>query len=178
MARLNAAARHADFSSDRTNAVARVLLRVLLLNVAVAVADGIVLSGSLDNTLRRWDLKTGQSIGEPLRGHRGCVRAVAVRDGIVVSGSDDKTVRRWDLKTGEPFGEPLRGHEQAVGTVAVAEGIVVSGSYDNTVRCWALQTGRLLSVIRLGSTVLGVALAGSAIIAACNSGLVRIDICR
>jgi cation diffusion facilitator family transporter len=38
LARLNAAARHADFSSDRTNAVARVLLRVLLLNVAVAVA--------------------------------------------------------------------------------------------------------------------------------------------
>jgi WD40 repeat protein len=65
-----------------------------------------------------------------------------------------------------------------VSALAVSEGIVISGSWDKTLRRWDLRTGRLLNIIYLGSPVNGLALAGNAIIAACNSGLVRIDISR
>ena len=64
--------------------------------------------------VRLWDLRTGQTRGEPLRGHSTFVNAVAIgeADGIpiAVSGDADGTVRVWDLRTGQARGRPLRGH--------------------------------------------------------------------
>ena len=59
-----------------------------------------IVSGSDDKTLRLWDAKSGQPIGEPLRGHEDWVSSVAFSiDGTrIVSGSDDETLRRWDAK--------------------------------------------------------------------------------
>ena len=65
-------------------------------------------SGSDDDTVRVWDLATGQA--RTLEGHGGEVNAVAVTaDGrTAVSGSDDSTVRVWDLATGQA--RTLEGH--------------------------------------------------------------------
>jgi WD40 repeat protein len=64
----------------------------------------LVVSGSVDSTVRVFDLRTGDPVGDPLTGHTGGVTAVAVDelDGrpIVVSGSADSTVRVSDLGTG------------------------------------------------------------------------------
>jgi WD40 repeat protein len=71
---------------------------------AVAVTrDGRhAVSGSMDKTLRVWDLATGET-KTTLQGHTGWVNAVAVTpdDRHVVSGSSDKTLRVWDLKDGK-----------------------------------------------------------------------------
>ncbi|MFB7081104.1 hypothetical protein ACFCYO_27175, partial [Streptomyces sp. NPDC056308] len=75
--------------------------------VATAVVDGrpVAVTGSVDETVRVWDLTTGQPIGEPLTGHTGavCAVATAVVDGrpVAVTGSVDETVRVWDLATGQ-----------------------------------------------------------------------------
>jgi hypothetical protein len=55
-----------------------------------------IVSGSLDKTLRLWDLQ-GNAMGQPFQGHESAVRSVAFSpDGQhIVSGSDDKTVRLW-----------------------------------------------------------------------------------
>ncbi|MHA7841670.1 MAG: WD40 repeat domain-containing protein, partial [Gammaproteobacteria bacterium] len=51
--------------------------------------DGTVMSGSVDNTLRHWDLQTGQCL-DTWTGHTDTVSAVTVLpDGTVVSGSSD-----------------------------------------------------------------------------------------
>ena len=70
-------------------------------------ADGTrIVSGSYDKTLRLWDAKSGQPIGEPLRGHEGWVSSVALSaDGArIVSGSGDKSCgcgmrSCWNLAT-------------------------------------------------------------------------------
>ena len=65
--------------------------------------DGKTLaSGSADDTVRLWDVATGQQDGSPLTGHTDPVTSVAFSpDGkTLASGSADGTVRLWDVATG------------------------------------------------------------------------------
>ena len=83
--------------------------------------DGKTLaSGSDDDTVRLWDVATGQPRGAPLQGHTGAVWSVAFSpDGTTLaSGSGDNTVRLWDVATGQPRGAPLQGHTDVVTSVA------------------------------------------------------------
>jgi len=110
-----------------------------------SVPDGRLASGSDDETVRLWNLKTGAELAR-LEGRGGGVRALAVLpDGRLASGSDDKTVRLWDLKTGTEVGR-LEGHGSRVHALAVLpDGRLASGSYDMTVRLWDPKTGAELA---------------------------------
>lgn len=69
----------------------------------VLTADGRrAVSGSRDNTLKVWDLETGQLL-RTLEGRaRGFSSVALSADGHrAVSGSEDKTLKVWDLDTGE-----------------------------------------------------------------------------
>ncbi|KAJ8122015.1 hypothetical protein ONZ43_g1680 [Nemania bipapillata] len=57
---------------------------------------GTMVSASLDDTVKVWDLNAGRCIGS-LEGHTASVRALQVEDNILVTGSADATVRLWDL---------------------------------------------------------------------------------
>ena len=69
---------------------------------ALAVtADGKVISGSADKTLKVWNLDTGQCL-KTLQGHTNVVAALTViADGRVVSGSHDGTLKVWNIDIGE-----------------------------------------------------------------------------
>jgi len=71
---------------------------------AVAVTpDGLqAISGSRDNTLKVWNLATGE-LRHTLQGHSGSVKAVAVTpDGLqAISSSWDNTLKVWNLATGK-----------------------------------------------------------------------------
>ncbi|KAI1277959.1 mitochondrial division protein [Xylaria sp. FL0933] len=60
------------------------------------VPFGTLVSASLDDTVKVWDLNAGRCIGS-LEGHTASVRALQVEDNILVTGSADATVRLWDL---------------------------------------------------------------------------------
>ena len=67
-------------------------------SVAISPDGRLVAAGSLDNTVRIWDVATGHLI-ERLRGHKDSVYSVAFTpDGEgIVSGSLDKTLKYWDV---------------------------------------------------------------------------------
>ena len=107
------------------------------------------LSGSSDNTLRLWDLATGETL-RTLEGHTDAVNTVAVlADGSrALSGSWDNTLRLWDLATGETL-RTLEAHSGSVTAVAVmTDGShAVSGSYNNMLLLWDLATGETLRTL-------------------------------
>ncbi len=108
--------------------------------VAVLPDGRRALSGSLDHTLRLWDLETGKS--REFEGHTERVKALALLpDGRALSGSWDNTLRLWDLQMGKS--RELEGHTDAVSALAVLPDgrRALSGSVDNTLRLWDLQTG-------------------------------------
>lgn len=75
--------------------------------------DGIhVVSGSLDTSIRVWDVETGNCI-HTLTGHQSLTSGMELKDNILVSGNADSTVKIWDIKTGQCLqtlqGEPRLG---------------------------------------------------------------------
>ena len=108
--------------------------------------DGLqVVLGSVDNTVRIWDVETGQTVTGPFEGHTDEVWSVAFSPDSkkVVSGSWDKTIRIWDAETGQTVTGPFEGHTSVIESVAFSPNSkhVVSGSGDKTVRIWNAETG-------------------------------------
>ncbi|WFD36257.1 [histone H3]-dimethyl-L-lysine(36) demethylase [Malassezia cuniculi] len=58
---------------------------------------GTLVSSSVDDAVRVWDLSTGEQVGS-LDGHKDTVGCLQVEDELCVSGSADNTVRIWDLR--------------------------------------------------------------------------------
>ena len=115
-------------------------------------ADGRkCISGSLDNTLKLWDLETGSCI-RTLVGHNSGVRAVSIStDGRkCLSGSSDKTLKLWDLDNGLCV-LTLKGHKGDVNAVSMSvdgRRCISSGSTDKSLKLWDLETGQCLHTLK------------------------------
>lgn len=101
------------------------------------------ISGSLDGTIRVWDLD-GNQPHRILRGHEEGIAALAYEpvSGYLLSASWDKSIKAWDLETGEAV-RTLRGHDESVLALAVVRstGQVVSSGPDGTIRIWDVSRG-------------------------------------
>ena len=95
----------------------------------------MLVSGSLDNTLKLWDVRTGECF-RTLFGHVEGVWCVDVDKLRIVSSSHDRTVKVWDRDTAQ-CQNTLVGHRAAVTSVALGDDKIVSGSDDGAVRVWS-----------------------------------------
>ncbi len=127
------------------------LLRVLAghtdrVTALAALGSRRVVSGSRDQTVRIWDLRTGVNL-LTLEGHTRTVTAVtATSPRRVVSASLDKTVRVWDSETGEAT-STLRHSDAVWGVAALDSRRVVAVSSDNTLWLWDVESGKKLSAV-------------------------------
>lgn len=108
------------------------------------------LSGSLDRTLRLWEIATSRCL-LTFKGHDGGVTSACfVIDGrCIASGSEDKTIRLWETKTGRCL-HILTGHQMEVNSVCFSEKgpYVLSGSSDKTLKLWDLVNNRCLRTFK------------------------------
>ncbi|KAG6829668.1 hypothetical protein H0H92_003911 [Tricholoma furcatifolium] len=97
----------------------------------------VLISGSLDNTIRLWDIETGKCI-RTFFGHIEGVWAVASDKLRLVSGSHDRTIKVWSRDEGKCTAT-LVGHKAAVSCLALGEDKIVSGSDDADIKIWSFS---------------------------------------
>ncbi|MBD2091755.1 protein kinase [Microcoleus sp. FACHB-1515] len=111
--------------------------------VALSPIAPIAASSSLDDTVRIWNLATGE-LQHTLSGHTRDVNTIAITpDGtMAISGGDDHQIRCWNLQDATP-GRTLSGHARDVNAIAISPNgqILASASEDRSVRIWQLPTG-------------------------------------
>jgi len=116
---------------------------------AVAMTgDGTwAVSGSIDNSLFRWDLRNNTISTRCYASGLGSVFSVAISaDGnFACAGYQNGSLVLWDIRTGEMIHQ-YTGHDGAVVAVAMNADATraITGSHDRTVRYWNLNKGELI----------------------------------
>ena len=114
--------------------------------------SSLVISGSVDRTIRLWRLQTGESSGV-LLGHLDNVTAVKFSpDGEhAASASRDSTVRIWNIRTGsfKALNHSLSGKANYIRDISYSPdgNLLASVADDGRIRIWDALRGELLRVI-------------------------------
>jgi WD40 repeat protein len=129
--------------------------------IAIAPNNQILASGSLDDTIKLWNLTTGDLIAT-LGGHSKGVNAVTIspHGQTLTSGGDDYTIKTWNLQTGALL-RTLAGHSRDVTAVVISPNgqFLISGAEDRTIKIWQMGTGNLLkTILGVGSMVKALAI--------------------
>lgn len=125
-------------------------------SVAISPSRQTIISGSLDDTIRIWNLQTGEQI-QILKGHLKAVNTLAITaDGqTLISGGDDRNIRIWNLFTGNQI-RSLVDHSRRVNSIALSPNgkIIASGSEDRTIKLWNLANGALLGTLSVPTGII------------------------
>lgn len=97
-------------------------------------SEQVVISGSLDNTIKVWSLESGECL-QTLFGHIQGIWTLAYDKLHMVSGSHDGSLKLWDIESGLPM-HSLDGHGSAVTAVGLSDTKVISADDQGEVRIW------------------------------------------
>lgn len=95
----------------------------------------VLISASLDNTIRLWCVRTGRCI-RTLFGHTEGIWSLSLDKLRIASASHDRCIKTWDTDTGT-CKQTFVGHRGAVTCVQLGDDKIVSGSDDGECRIWS-----------------------------------------
>ncbi|KPJ20538.1 Phospholipase A-2-activating protein [Papilio machaon] len=142
-----------------------------------AFPDGLVITGSNDNTIIGYNLQDG-TILITLKGHENAVCSIATsRDsGILLSSSWDNTAKVWNINNihSEPL--TLKGHQAAVwAIVELGNGTYATASADKTIKLWKKDGSGISTLTGHTDCVRGLAVATAEVFLSCsNDATVRL----
>lgn len=118
-------------------------------SLAISPNTPTLVSGSLDDSIRIWNLQTG-AVLSVLSGHPRGVNGVTISSAgqVMASCGDDDLVRVWNLASGTLL-HTLKGHTRDVNAIAIGSSgwLLASGSEDRSIKLWKLDKGTLLSTL-------------------------------
>lgn len=103
------------------------------------------MSGSLDSSIKVWDVKTGE-LKQTLLGHMSLTSGMVLRDNILISGNADSSIKLWNIHNGRCI-RTLDGpnqHQSAVTCLQTTNRFIISSSEDGTVKLWDIRTGNFI----------------------------------
>jgi len=112
-------------------------------SVAFSPDGRLALSGSWDNTLKLWEVKSGREI-RSFNGHSSIVYSVAFSpDGRLALSGSYKEMKLWEVKSGREI-RFFNGHSSIVYSVAFSPDgrLALLGSRDKTLKLWEVKSGR------------------------------------
>ena len=111
---------------------------------ALQVQGRYLVSGSLDKTVRIWNLRTLRLIGKPLRGHQEAVLCLQFdsRDGrdVIISGDKKGDLIAWSLSTAKIINKIDNAHRDAIAGLKFDQSFLVTASKDLKINVWELRT--------------------------------------
>lgn len=115
--------------------------------------EDILVSGSLDKTMRRIDLTAGGEEADVIQAHESGVYCLQfVRHGLA-SGGGDSLIRMHDVRTGRCH-RTLQGHTGgAVRALQFDDNQLVSGGTDHDLRFWDLRTASCIATVDVGARI-------------------------
>ncbi len=125
-----------------------------ILSFDLSVKKKILITGSKDKNIIKWDLETGKTI-EKIGSHDDAITTIKLfKDGTrLVSGCLDNVIKVWDLEEKkENRYIPLHKfteHDGEIVSLDIQKGdeYLVSASKDNTIKIWDLDNGAMINNI-------------------------------
>ncbi|NER46186.1 MAG: WD40 repeat domain-containing protein [Symploca sp. SIO1A3] len=128
----------------------------LIRSVAISPDGQILASGSIDQTIKLWNLATGKLL-DTLEGHSSAVLSVAFHpDGKTLAGGSnlavgDGNLKLWDVKTGtlqRVLDQGLINFRVSCVTFSPDGQTLATGNIDATIKLWKLSSGKLYRTLK------------------------------
>lgn len=106
---------------------------------SLAQRDGLLYSGSDDNTIQVWDISTGKH-RQTLQAHNKSVRSITIHNDMLISASDDETIKLWDVESLKCT-NTIQLEKNAC-EVKASSKYLIAGFF-RSVKLWDMNTGQL-----------------------------------